>query len=117
MNNHSLTSQTPQLIEQQAKNYLYHTLNKCHSLRVQYNVILFNVCVFVVFICIFGSILYYLYKTKPTPQEEYNKILKDQEYILSKIRYYQEQNKRIASSASSYSSTITDLPIVPNIGI
>jgi hypothetical protein len=107
----------PQLIDNQAKNYLYHTLSKCHELRVKYHTIMLNVCVFVAFVVVCGGILYYLYISKPSQTDRENRMMKDQEYILSKIRYYQEQNKRIASSASSYTSTITDLPIVPNIGL
>lgn len=112
-----LKSASPQLIDTQAKNYLYYTLSRCHDTRVKYNTIVLNVGVFFAFVCISGGILYYLYRSKPSPQEQYNKLMKDQEYVLSKIRYYQEQNQKIATMASSYSSTITDLPIVPNIGI
>jgi hypothetical protein len=84
-------------------------------MRVKYNVILLNVGVFFVFVAVFGGILYYLYKTKSTPQENYNKMMKDQEYILSKIRYYQEQKQKIDTAAAQSSSSITNLPILPNV--
>jgi hypothetical protein len=107
---------SPKLIDDQTKNYLFHTLNKCHTMRVKYHTIILNVGIFLFFCCLVGGTLYYLHITKPTETDKQYKMMKDQEYILSKIRYYQEQQQRIASSASSYSSTITDLPIVPNVG-
>lgn len=105
----------PKLIDDQTKNYLYHTLNKCHHMRVKYHTIILNLGVFLLFVSVLGGILYYLYVSKPNPIEQYNKTMKDQEYILSKIRFYQEQQHKIAEKASSYSTTITDLPIVPSI--
>jgi hypothetical protein len=105
----------PKLIDEQTKNYLYHTLNNCHHMRVKYHTIILNVGVFLLFVGMLGGILYYLYVTKPNPDEQYNKTMKDQEYILSKIRFYQEQQHKISEKASSYSTTITDLPIVPSV--
>jgi len=107
---------SPKLIEDTAKNYLYATLQKVHHTRVKYYNIIFNLCVFVGFILVVGGTLYYLHKTKKTPYENYNKLMRDQEYVLSKIRYYQEQKQMINEKASSYSSMITDLPVIaPNV--
>jgi hypothetical protein len=103
------------LIEPQAKNYLFHTLTKCHDMRVKYNTVILNIGVFLVFVGVFGGILYYLYQTKSTPQQNYNKMIKDQEYILSKIRFYQEQKQKIDAAAAQSASAITDLPILPNV--
>jgi predicted Rossmann-fold nucleotide-binding protein len=105
----------PNLIEPQAKNYLFHTLTKCHDMRVKYNTVILNIGVFLAFVGVFGGILYYLYKTKSTPQQNYNKMMKDQEYILSKIRFYQEQKQKIDTAAAQSASAITDLPILPNV--
>jgi hypothetical protein len=60
----------------------------------------------VVFIGIFGAALYFCYKRKLTPEQQYEKMMKDQAYILSKIRFY--QNERIEHPLSS----ITSLPVV-----
>jgi hypothetical protein len=103
---------TPRLIEDTAKNYLYATLQKVHATRVKYYNIVYNLFVFVVFVCVTGGVLYYLYRTKKTPNERNHKLMKDQEYVLSKIRYYQEQKQKIDEQASSYSSMITDLPVI-----
>lgn len=102
----------PKLIEDTAKNYLYATLQKVHYTRVRYYNIVYNVGVFLAFVAVVGGILYYLYRTKKTPVQNYNKLLRDQEYVLSKIRYYQEQKQIIDEKASSYSSMITDLPVI-----
>jgi len=103
----------PKLIEDTAKNYLYATLQKVHHTRVKYYNIVYNIGVFVAFSLVTGGILYYLYRTKNTPIQNHNKLIRDQEYVLSKIRYYQEQKQLIDQKASSYSSMITDLPVIP----
>jgi hypothetical protein len=84
-------------------------------MRVKYHTIILNLGIFLFFCGLLGGTLYYLYITKPTEQDKQYKTMKDQDYILSKIRYFQEQQQKITTSASSYSSTITDLPIVPSI--
>jgi hypothetical protein len=104
----------PKLIDDQTKNYLFHTLNKCHHMRVTYHTIIFNVGIFLFFCCLLGGTLYYLYVTKPTQEDKQYKMMKDQDYVLSKIRYYQEQQQKIAASAALKSSIITDLPMSPN---
>jgi len=42
--------------------------------------------------------LYFSYRKKPTEYEQQQQIYEDQKYILSKIRYYQEQQKNILTS-------------------
>ena len=101
------------LVDASAKEYLLGTLHKCHDIRVRYYSVMLNVGVFLGFVCIVGSVLYYCYITKLSPKDTTYKIMKDQDYILSKIRFYQEQQSRINESAASYSTAITDLPVVP----
>jgi hypothetical protein len=99
----------PRLIEPTAKHFLHTTLTQCHSNRVNVYYWGLNITIFVVFVCIFGAALYYCYKRKLSPEEQYNKMMKEQAYILSKIRFY--QNERIEHPLSS----ITSLPVVkPN---
>jgi hypothetical protein len=64
-----------------------------------------NIGVFVFFVVLTAAVLYYCYKRRLSPEEAYQKQLKEQEYVLSKIRYYKEQQRNIASRAS-----ITGLP-------
>jgi len=97
---------SPRLIEPGVKYFLYNTLNQCHATRVNIYSWVLNVSVFVVFACIFGTALYFCYKRKLTPEQQYEKMMKEQAYILSKIRFY--QNERIEHPLSS----ITSLPVV-----
>ena len=64
--------------------------------------------VFIVFAGITGATLYYCYKRKPTIDQSRVQMEQDQQYILSKIRFYQEQNQKIRESASP----ITGLPAI-----
>jgi Na+-transporting NADH:ubiquinone oxidoreductase subunit NqrC len=95
----------PRLIEPNARYFLYNTLQKCHDHRVQIYTMVLNVGIFLLFVLIVGSILYYCYKKKLTPYEQQQKMLRDQQYILSKIRYYQSENM------NKQTSEITNLPI------
>jgi hypothetical protein len=101
--------ENPKLIENSVKNYLFQTLQKCHINRVSIYYYCLNLGILVLFFGIVGLVLYYSYKNKLTPYESQQKMLRDQQYILSKIRYYQEDKKN--TQQSQYSS-ITNLPYV-----
>jgi len=88
----------PKLIDNGAINYMYEALNICHSNRVKIYSIALNVGVLILFIAITATALYYCYKKKPTPYELKRKMLKDQEYILTKIRQYQGEKLRLSES-------------------
>jgi len=98
-------SAAPKLVEPGAKYFLYNTLNQCHSNRVNIYSWVLNISVFLIFVGIFGAALYYCRKRKLTPEQEYQKMMKEQAYILSKIRFY--QNERLDHPLSS----ITSLPV------
>lgn len=95
----------PRLIEQGAHSYMSGILNKCHDNRVNIYLYVLNISVLLIFIGITCLILYYCHKTKITPEENRQRLLKEQEYILSKIRFYKEHQRSIASKSS-----ITGLP-------
>jgi len=94
----------PRLIEPNIKNYLFNTLSKCHVTRVHIYYIIWNVAILLAFLGITGTVLYYCYKKKPSDYEAHQKLIKDQEYILSKIRFYQGEQ------LSKSTSNITNLP-------
>ena len=54
--------------------------------------------VFLLFVAIVGIFLYYRYKGQPSPYEKQQKLYRDQQYILDRIRYYQVQQKNLMSS-------------------
>lgn len=95
----------PRLIEQGAHTYMSGILNKCHENRVNIYLYVLNLSVLIVFCFGVSMILYYCYKKKLSPDEEYQKRLQEQSYILSKIKTYKEHQRSIASRAS-----ITGLP-------
>ena len=97
----------PRLIENSAKNYLFQTLQKCHTNRVSIYYYALNFGVLLLFVGVVGAILYYCSKKKLTDYEKQQKIMKDQAYVLSKIRYYQEDKKE---RNRSQVTGITDLP-------
>jgi hypothetical protein len=95
----------PRLIEQGAHSYMSTVLHTCHDNRVNIYLYALNIGVLLLFIGITCLILYYCHKTKTTPEENHEKMLREQEYILSKIRYYKDHQRSIASRSS-----ITGLP-------
>jgi hypothetical protein len=102
-----MQSSAPRLIEPGSRSYMSEILNKCHENRVNIYLYFLNIGVLVLFVSVVFLILYYCYKTKLTPEQEYQKKIKEQEYILSKIRFYKDHQRSIASKAS-----ITELPVL-----
>lgn len=94
------------LIDNNARFFLYNTLQKCHDNRVQLYSFALNIIVFILFVLIGGSILFYNYKIKPTYYETQEKMMQDQQYIVSKIRAYQMEK------AKQKTSDITNLPML-----
>lgn len=99
----------PHLIENTASSHIQQTLHKCHINRVNFYYYVLNISVLLVFIFIVGFTLYYCYTRKPTDYEKHQKMLRDQEYVVSKIRYHQEDSKQRREQESS---SITDLPFI-----
>ena len=95
----------PRLIEVGAKNYMSSVLTKCHENRISIYLWCLNAGVLFVFIGIIFLVLYYCHKNKISPEENYQKGLKEQEYVMQKIRFYKEHQQSINSRAS-----ITGLP-------
>lgn len=100
----------PKLIENSAKNYLFQTLKQCHNNRVTIYYYIFNISIFVIFVSIVGLTLYYCSKNKLSDLEKRKRMLRDQQYILSKIRYYKEDIKEQREKQSD----ITNLPFTRN---
>jgi hypothetical protein len=106
MNNENVSK--PFLIEPGVKYFLNETLKQCREFKVKYNNILFNIFLFLFFIFILGVILLIKYKGKLTPHELRQKNIEKQQYVLSKIKNFQDA-KRIA-----HQELITGLPTWDN---
>ena len=99
----------PSLIEASTKNFLFNTLKQCHTNRVNVYYYAFNAGVFILFVAVTCAILYRCSLNKPTDYERQQKLLHDQEYVMSKIRYYQSEN---SNADDQHISRVTNLPFV-----
>jgi len=99
----------PKLIESSAQGYMFQTLKKCHSTRVNVYYYALNTGVFVLFVGIFGLVLYYCNKNKLTEYESNQKMVRDQHYVLSKIKYYKDETKNMKDGQVT---GITELPFL-----
>jgi hypothetical protein len=88
----------PKLIDGNVFQNIQHTLRMCHENRVQFYSKALNLIVLVMFVTIVFLTLYYSYRKKPTKFEQHQQMMEDQKYVLSKIRYYREQQKNILTS-------------------
>ena len=94
----------PILIEPGVKYFLSQTLKQCNEFKNKYNNIIFNISLAVGFFLLLGTILLYKYRGKLTPSEKEIKNREKQQYILSKIKNYQDSKLR------AQQSLITGLP-------
>ena len=88
----------PKLTESGFGDYMLSRLKSCHENRVKVYSFAFNALIIVLFLSILGIFLYYRYKEQPTKYEKQQKLYRDQQYILDRIRYYQVEQKNIMSS-------------------
>ena len=94
----------PRLIEPGVKYFLSETLKQCREFKNKYNNIIWNISLSVGFLILLGAILLYKYKGKLTPVEKDMKNRQKQQYIMTKIKNYQEAKQR------SRQELITGLP-------
>ena len=97
-------SPKPLLIEPGVKYFLHQTLKQCHIVKDNFHNMVFNIGLFIAFLLVLAFILLYKYKGKMTLAEIEQKNKEKQQYILSKIKNFQ-QAKRIA-----HQELITGLP-------
>lgn len=85
----------PTLIEPGTKFFLNETLKQTHSFRLKYYNYIINIGLFLLFLIVLGAILLYKYKGRLTPIEKEEKNKEKQQYILSKIKTFQENKKKV----------------------
>jgi hypothetical protein len=88
------TFEKPTLIEPGVKYFLNETLKQCHVFKNNYHNYLLNIGLFIAFLVILGLVLLYKYKGKLTPAEKIMKENEKKQYILSKIKNYQDAKLR-----------------------
>lgn len=94
----------PVLIEPGVKSFLNETLKQCNIFKNTYHNLIFNISLLIGFVVILGALLLIKYKGKLTPAEKEMKTREKQQYILAKIKNYQDA-KQIAQQ-----ELITGLP-------
>ena len=83
----------PRLTEPGIKYFLNETLKQCHIYKINYNNLLINIGLFIGFLLILGEILFYKYKGRLTHVEKERKTKEKQQYILSKVKSFQEAKR------------------------
>ena len=79
-------SSNPVLCEPGIKYYLRSSLKESHKFKEKYINFFYNIGMFVIFIVVLFSILYYRYKGRLTKGEVELKNRRKQEYIVSKLQ-------------------------------
>jgi hypothetical protein len=99
-----LSVERPRLTEPGVKYFINESLKQCHRFKEQYQNTIFNIGLLISFFIILGFLLLYKYKGKLTPEEIEQKESLKKQYILSKIKNYQD------AKIKAQQSLITGLP-------
>jgi len=111
-NNEKATQIMPKLVSNNLKNYLVNKLQECNYKKIKNNNLYFNIFFFIIFIFIFGSILIFKFKGLKDKNLHYKKQIRDKEYIMSKLIFYNKQN--LENKNRSNNNLINNLPDINN---
>lgn len=106
-NNEDLTNK-PRLVQNGTKYFFHNILKECHKVKQNNYNSFYNICMFLLFFGILGIILFTKYKGNKTKEEHYQQTVKDKQYIMSKLVYYNRQN--IDNQQRMRNNMITNLP-------
>jgi hypothetical protein len=110
-NNNTLENK-PRLIEPGVNYFFKNILKNCNKFKQHNYNIAYNISMFILFTTVLGIILYYKYKGHRTSESAYQKNLKDKQYIMSKLVYYNRQN--LDNNQKLKNNMITNLPDYSN---
>lgn len=94
------------LIEPNVLNNIQDKLQFCHEKKSRIQSWVFNLIGYSLFFIVVSIVLYCCRKRKMTPYEEAEKLRRDQDYVMSKIKQYQTAKRPDNTSA------ITHLPVI-----
>ena len=94
----------PSLIEPGVRFFLHKSLKQCNIIREDYYNLVFNITVFIGLITLICLVLLYKYKGRLSPSEMQEKNKEKQQYVLSKIKNFQENKRKV------HQELITGLP-------
>ena len=98
----------PKLIEPGVNYFFRGILKECNNYKQKNYNLFYNLTLFILFFLTLGTILYYRYKGNKTSQEKYIKNIKDKQYIMSKLVYYNRAN--LENNQKIKNNMITNLP-------
>ena len=91
-NNQILPENMPKLVSVKLKKYIGNKLQECNYKKIKNNNLYFNIFFFIIFILILASILIFKFKGFKNKTLIYKKQIRDKEYIMSKLIFYNKQN-------------------------
>jgi len=94
----------PRLVEVGMKSFLRATLKECHNFKSRHLSTIYNIGLAILFIILFISILYFMYKGRLTPEEKEIKENQKKQYIMTKLMQLSEHKRR------NNEKMITNLP-------
>ena len=106
------TINNPKLIEPSVKYFFKNVLHECNNIKKKNYNLYYNLGLFILFIGILGITLLIRYKGNKTKKEQNEKKIKDNEYIMSKLAFYNKMN--IDNIKKQNNNMITDLPLYNN---
>jgi hypothetical protein len=89
-----MNSNIPMLTEPGVKYFINETLKQCHQFKENHQHIIINIGLSFMFFIILGGLLFYKYKGKLSEEEIEKKELLKKQYILSKIKNFQDAKIR-----------------------
>lgn len=98
----------PRLVDNSTKYFFNGILKECNKFKQKNFNLYYNLLLFILFIVIVGCILFFRYKGNLTKKQLYAKQTKDNNYIMSKLIYYNRQN--IENQQRINNNLITNLP-------
>lgn len=102
----------PVLIEPGVKSFFNGILKGCNQIRSNHYNTIFNISMFILFVLLLSSILYFKYKGKLTPEEKERKIQQEKQYILTRLNNVSAvinmDRQKIGNITNA--NLITDLP-------
>ena len=84
----------PFLVERGVKSFVNSTLKQCREFKNKYNNVMLNIGLFAGLMVLIGVILLFKYKGKLTPVQKINKEQEKKQYILTKIRNFQDAKQK-----------------------
>lgn len=82
------------LVENETYAALHASLHQCHSVKMNIFSIVMNVAIVLLVVGGFGYFLYSRYTERPTEFQRRQKLMRDQQYVIHKIRTYQDYERQ-----------------------